>query len=276
MYQQLFAIFTAFLAFPSLSFGQSDIDWPDHQIKPASPTIYPLFSHGSGCPGSSERDDTLIGATMGASRPDGTFEAMIYLPDSMSVKAPDETSKACLSAWQVRMTFSSFFAPHIPEFPQQRSTRQLISSPWEISNSTGYAMRLHKIGVVNGTGVAGGYTLREGDEFTWTTQYIVPSNGSLRWEPVAPSTTYGFTRITDKVHLVGPMTPPEPNSQNISEVYKEATVIDEKELVPLPCGDAVFAIYTEFNLKAKSKDAKVEPYPVGHFELDITHDWVKC
>ncbi|KAI0437615.1 hypothetical protein F4803DRAFT_141802 [Xylaria telfairii] len=167
---------------------------------------------------------------------------MIYLLDSMSVKAPDETSKGCLSVWQV-------------------------------SNSTGYAMRLHKIGAVNGTGVAGGYTLREGDEFTWTTQYIVPSNGSLHWEPVAPSTTYGYTRInTDEVHLVGPMMPPDPNSQKISQVYKEATTVDKKELVQLPCGDAVFAIHTEFNLKAESKGAKVEPYPIGHFELDITDD----
>ncbi|TRX91776.1 hypothetical protein FHL15_007329 [Xylaria flabelliformis] len=242
MYQQLFAALAASLAFPSFSFGQ-DLDWPDHQIKPASPIIYPLFSQGSGCPGSSEKENTLIGRTMGGSYPDGTFQATIYLPNSMTVQASDETRKDCLSVWQV-------------------------------SNSTGYAMRLHKTGAVNGTGVAGGYTLREGDEFTWTTQYIVPSNGSLRWEPVAPSTTFGFTRITDKVHLVGPMTLPD--NQHISQLYKEATTIDEKELVPLPCGDAVFAIYTEFNLKAKSKDAIVEPYPLGHFELDITHDWVKC
>ncbi|KAI1752868.1 hypothetical protein F4782DRAFT_529981 [Xylaria castorea] len=102
-------------------------------------------------------------------------------------------------------------------------------------------MRLHKIGAVNDTSVAEGYTLREGDEFTWTTQYIVPSNGSLRWEPVAPSTTYGFTRITEEVHLVGPVTLPDSN-QNISQLYKEATTIDEKELVPLPCGEAVFRV----------------------------------
>jgi hypothetical protein len=54
-------------------------------------------------------------------------------------------------------------------------------------------MRLHKHkvgGAVNGTSVAGEYTLDDGDEFTWTTQYIVPSNGTLRREPVSPDTTY--------------------------------------------------------------------------------------
>jgi hypothetical protein len=98
---QLSAVIAAFLAFPSLSFGQYDPDWPDHQIKPASAVIYPLFSYGNGCPGSSARQDTLIGKAMESSHPDGTFHPTIYLPASMSLKAPDETIKSCLSVWHV-------------------------------------------------------------------------------------------------------------------------------------------------------------------------------
>jgi hypothetical protein len=63
----------------------------------------------------------------------------------------------------------------------------------------------------------------------------------------------------------------------VSELYKEATTIDKQTEVPLPCGDAIFAIYSEFKLNAKTKHAKIEPLPgIGKYELGITHDWVKC